>query len=176
MVGLFETVWRRDQVGHLNVFAVTALFTGLIQLSAEMRVANPILAANAIRRFDTALEVMRALAEYWLNADVILRLFEESSERLRNELRLGRAAATGDSTRSHASQCEDPRMHASQIEHARSNHPDKTDFWHGTQTSPDQQSLLLPDLSAINVDAIDWNSLYWENPALLHSDPIGALV
>lgn len=170
MVGLFESMWRREQLGHVNVFAVTALFTDLIQLSAEMRVANPILAANAIRKFDTALEVMRALSEYWLNADIILRLFEESSERLRNELRLGRATTMlsntceGGEGQEDAAQARNNGLAVS-LDHGML-HGDSAFEALNSVAPPMQQgnSVEFPDL--------DWTSLYWDNTALLQLDTV----
>ncbi|OQV01288.1 Fungal specific transcription factor domain-containing protein [Cladophialophora immunda] len=88
---LFDQLRENNEIRFLWVSSVNVLFTTLIQLSAEMRTANPILAVDALRKFDIALDSLRTLAEYWLNADIILRLFEESSERLQQELKIGKA-------------------------------------------------------------------------------------
>ncbi|KAK4911329.1 hypothetical protein LTR49_020066 [Elasticomyces elasticus] len=153
MAGLFETVWRRKQLAHFNVSAVSSLFTGLIQLSAEMRVSNPVLVANAIRRFDTALDVLRALAEHWLNADIILRLFADSSERVRNELRLGRAAL-----RTTASTTAVQPM----LEGASAS-VEKSADWHDTVplagTTTDTPASGDPM-------SIDWTNVYWDSALL----------
>lgn len=89
-MNLFRTICRKQELQYLNVFTVNALFTTMIQLSAEIRVANPVLSANAARKFDIALEVLRSLSEYWFNAEIILRLFEDSSERLKQQLLIGK--------------------------------------------------------------------------------------
>ncbi|EXJ88123.1 hypothetical protein A1O1_05051 [Capronia coronata CBS 617.96] len=89
---LFDQLRENNEIRFLWISSVNVLFTTLIQLSAEMRTANPILAVDALRRFDVALECLSILAEYWLNAEIILRLFEESSERLQQELKIGRSS------------------------------------------------------------------------------------
>ncbi|EXJ86923.1 hypothetical protein A1O3_03877 [Capronia epimyces CBS 606.96] len=88
---LFDQLRENNEIRFLWISSVNVLFTTLIQLSAEMRTANPILAVDALRRFDVALDCLAILAGYWLNAEIILRLFEESSERLQQELRIGKA-------------------------------------------------------------------------------------
>ncbi|EPE02145.1 acetamidase regulatory protein [Ophiostoma piceae UAMH 11346] len=99
IVSLLEAVAARGELQFLNIFAVDALLTTLIQLSAEIRMANPILAGHAMQRFDSAMDILRRLSGIWLNAEIILRLFEDSSERTRAELLIGkgesRSAATG---------------------------------------------------------------------------------
>ena len=104
IVSLLEAVAARGELRFLNIFAVDALLTTLIQLSAEIRMANPILAGHAMQRFDSAMDILRRLSGIWLNAEIILRLFEDSSERTRAELLIGkgesRSAATGQTSSS----------------------------------------------------------------------------
>ncbi|CAK7240540.1 MAG: hypothetical protein STHCBS139747_001982 [Sporothrix thermara] len=90
IVGLLEAAAARDELRFLNVFAVDALLTTLIQLSAEIRMANPILAGHALQRFDAALDILRRLAGIWLHAEIVLRLFEDRSAKVRAEMSLGR--------------------------------------------------------------------------------------
>lgn len=154
MIGLFETLWRQDQLRYLNVFSVNALFTTMIQLSAETRIANPVLATNAMRRFDTALEVLRSLAEYWLNAEIILRLFEESSERLQQDLPIGKAT--------HKSNASSNDLNATSTADSAIGMSDQAlalgPGWHGVMS---QSSTALPT-NHFN-DQFDWSNLYWEN-------------
>lgn len=168
-MALFETVWRREELGHLNVFAVNSLFTAMIQLSAEMRVGNPILAANALRRFDTALEVLQALAEYWLNAEIIFRLFEESSERLQQDLRIGKAIRTA--TRPAVSDHQEPwTSHASEPEVTLTDPTLSATNWHSLfPTEP----AIMPSNNGI--EDTDWNNLYWENSGFPSLSPFGTL-
>ena len=55
-----------------------------------MRIKNPLLSASATKRFDAALDVLRTLSKFWLNAAILQHLFEGSSDRLRDELRIGK--------------------------------------------------------------------------------------
>lgn len=166
MIGLFESLWKRDQLSHLNVFAVNSLFTGMIQVSAEMRVTNPVLVANAMRRFDTAHDVLRCLAKYWLNAEVILKLFEESPVRLRNELRLGRSSesSTGQSS---STDTRTPRVDSPNAQaDAEVNVEDFT-------AAPTPQVATSLDLAAstdVIQEELNWNLLYWETPRLADLD------
>jgi transcriptional regulatory protein AMDR len=67
---MIKYVWISD---------INALFTAMVQVSVELRFSNPVLAINALRRFDSSLVSLRKLAEYWINAESILRIFEKSS-------------------------------------------------------------------------------------------------
>ena len=184
MIGLFETVWRRKELAYFNVFAVTALFTGMIQLSAEMRVSNPILAANAMRRFDTALEVLRSLAEYWLNAEIILRLFEESSERLQNDLRIGKATQKL-SHHPSSNSLNDGVFHGSQhsgldIAYATSSSLETAGLptglapsWQRLFPQHDTASVTTAAGNESAMENMDWNHLYWDNSGFAGLSPFG---
>lgn len=77
---IFEGLRAKDQIRFLWISDTNALFTAMVQVSVELRFSNPILAINALRRFDSSLLSLRKLAEYWLNAESIVRIFEESSK------------------------------------------------------------------------------------------------
>lgn len=163
MIGLLETIWSRNELRYLNVFAVDALFTALIQLSAEIRVSNPILSANAMRRFDSALDIMRSLAEYWLNAEIILRLFEDSSERMRQELRIGKSAPKSSKNDGLVTQNSDTCMDMH-------SHDDSHETWQS----------FLPTSDAIGQigmlsEHVDWTNMYWENSGFPSLSPYGDL-
>lgn len=88
IASIFEDLRAKDRIKYLWVSDINALFTAMLQVSVELRLSNPVLALNALRRFDSSLLSLRNLAEYWINAESILRLFEESSE-VQHGIRLG---------------------------------------------------------------------------------------
>lgn len=73
---IFEDMRKKDQIRYVGLAGVNALFTGMIQVSVELRFSNPVLAIHAMRRFDSTLYSLRELAEYWIVGESILRLFE----------------------------------------------------------------------------------------------------
>jgi transcriptional regulatory protein AMDR len=73
---IFEDMRKKDQIRYVGLAGVNALFTGMIQVSVELRFSNPVLAIHARRRFDSTLYSLRELAEYWVVGESILRLFE----------------------------------------------------------------------------------------------------
>ena len=81
---IFESLCEREHLSSLWTFSVTALFTAMIQLSVEVRFANPLIAVAAVRRYDSTLYSLRKLAGYWPNAEGILHFFEHS-ERLQRQ-------------------------------------------------------------------------------------------
>ena len=158
MIGLFETVVSRNELRFMNVFAVDALFTTLIQLSAEIRVSNPILSAYAKRRFDSALDALRLLAEYWLNAESILRLFEDSSERMQQELRIGKSVPITEENL--AERCDSAGDIISQDTL-------QADGWACLISSP---TTALQHIGVLN-DQLDWRNMYWENSGFTSLSP-----
>src|SRR5438034_10026829 len=52
IVSIFEKLREKDRIKYLWVSSVNALFTAMIQVRVELRFSNPILAINALRRFD----------------------------------------------------------------------------------------------------------------------------
>ncbi|WEW58867.1 hypothetical protein PRK78_004335 [Emydomyces testavorans] len=87
IVSIFEELREKDRVKYLWVSAVNSLFTAMIQIRVELRFSNPVLAINALRRFDSTLCSLRTLANYWLGAETILQLFE-SSKRLKHDMEM----------------------------------------------------------------------------------------
>jgi hypothetical protein len=155
---LFESLWRRDELQYLNVFAVNTLFTALIQLSAEMRISNPLLSANATNKFDTALDVLRALSKFWLNAGIIQRLFEDSSERLQHELQIGRSTALSSQDPPYATFPDSAEGVQENAGFSQWAHTDSRQ--HGHDTSNEQ---------------LNWTNLYWENSGFQYLSPYGDL-
>jgi transcriptional regulatory protein AMDR len=89
IANIFEDLRTKERIKYLWISDINALFTAMLQVSVELRFSNPILAINALRRFDSTLLSLRELAEYWVNADSILRIFEESSH-IQHGIRLGK--------------------------------------------------------------------------------------
>ncbi|PYH43301.1 acetamidase regulatory protein [Aspergillus saccharolyticus JOP 1030-1] len=87
IASIFEELRLNDRLKFLWYSAVHTLFTAMIQVRVELRFSNPVLAINALRRFDSASYSLRELAGYWSHATTILRLFEDS-KRLQEDLRL----------------------------------------------------------------------------------------
>ncbi|KAJ4301510.1 hypothetical protein N0V90_003603 [Kalmusia sp. IMI 367209] len=77
---IFESLCDRQHLSSLWVFSVTTLFTAMIQLSIEVRFANPLLAISGVRRYDSTLYSLKSLAEFWPNAESILHFFEHSEK------------------------------------------------------------------------------------------------
>jgi len=90
IASIFEELRLNDRLKFLWYTGVHTLFTAMIQVRVELRFSNPVLAINALRRFDSASYSLRELAQYWVHAGTILRLFEDS-KRLQDDLRLDRS-------------------------------------------------------------------------------------
>lgn len=91
VASIFEELRQKHRIRYLWISDINALFTAMIQVSVELRFSNPVLAINALRRFDSTLLSLRKLAEYWINAESILRFFEESSH-VQHGIRLGKTS------------------------------------------------------------------------------------
>jgi transcriptional regulatory protein AMDR len=94
IAAIFEELRQKGRLKHLWCSGVFTLFTAMIQVRVELRFSNPVLAINALRRFDSTLYSLRELAEYWSSAETILRLFE-NSKRLQQDLRVVNSEAPG---------------------------------------------------------------------------------
>ncbi|KXG53655.1 Transcription factor [Penicillium griseofulvum] len=87
IASIFEELRMHERLKFLWYTGVHTLFTAMIQVRVELRFSNPVLAINALRRFDSASYSLRELAQYWVHAGTILRLFEDS-KRLQEDLRM----------------------------------------------------------------------------------------
>lgn len=85
IASIFEELRFNNRLKLLWYTGVHTLFTAMIQVRVELRFSNPVLAINALRRFDSASHSLRELSDYWLHATTILRLFEDS-RRLQEDL------------------------------------------------------------------------------------------
>lgn len=178
IVSLLESAVVRGQLRFLNVFAVDALLTTLIQLSAEIRMANHILAGHARQRFDAAMDILRKLAGIWLHAEIVLRLFEDRSDRARllgkdGIASLAHGPATGPTTSyldvppaysPHPSQHPVTPGSTLPIDSFQSLLMSSTGMQHQQGQNPQQHSHThkQPQLVPMN-DQLDWTNLYWEN-------------
>ncbi|KAF2702771.1 hypothetical protein K504DRAFT_539455 [Pleomassaria siparia CBS 279.74] len=61
---IFESLAGSESLPSLWVFSVTVLFTAMIQLGAEFRFSNPLLAVAAMRRYDSTLYSLRQLSRH----------------------------------------------------------------------------------------------------------------
>lgn len=94
ITSIFDELRQKNGIKYLWCSGVFTLFTAMIQVRVELRFSNPVLAINALRRFDSTLYSLRCLADYWSSAETILRLFE-NSKRLQQDLRLVHDEAPG---------------------------------------------------------------------------------
>jgi transcriptional regulatory protein AMDR len=78
---LMEGLRERGMLLYLPNSSVHFCFTAMIQLSVELRLANPVLATAAQRRFDSLMTSLRGLADAWPQAEPILYFFEHISRR-----------------------------------------------------------------------------------------------
>lgn len=87
---IFEDLLQQDLLRYCwswtSSFFSGFFFTTIIEISVEVRSQNPIMATSALSKFDSVMKSIRELAEYWLYANSILRLFEHSSERLQQHV------------------------------------------------------------------------------------------
>ncbi|KAJ9253305.1 transcriptional regulator family: Fungal Specific TF [Paecilomyces variotii] len=94
IASIFEELRQKDRLKYLWSSSVYTLLTAMIQVRVELRFSNPVLAINALRRFDSTLYSLRELAEYWAHAGMVFRLFE-GSKRLQQDLRLAKTEMHG---------------------------------------------------------------------------------
>ncbi|TPR11876.1 hypothetical protein CAN33_0050905 [Aspergillus niger] len=64
ITSIFEELRLNDRLKFLWYSGVHTLFTAMIQVRVELRFSNPVLAINALRRFDSASYSLRELASY----------------------------------------------------------------------------------------------------------------
>lgn len=77
---LFQSACQCNEMKTMWLSSINCLFTALIQLRIDVRVSNPLLAVSALKRFDSALSSLKALAEFWPNAQSIVHFFEHSAK------------------------------------------------------------------------------------------------
>ncbi|KAF8850792.1 hypothetical protein BDZ45DRAFT_808874 [Acephala macrosclerotiorum] len=203
VASIFEDLRQKDRIKYLWISDINALFTAMIQVSVELRFSNPVLAINALRRFDSTLLSLRKLAEYWINTESILRFFEESSH-VQHGIRLGKGSVEHDQAQNtsvpegkepteipdsisvrdetwNSSGRIDLDMLADAADAARDkttamvqNPPELPEDWNGILTQTDKS----PEDFVVNASDLmnlnnEWREIYWEEPGLSRSFPDG---
>ncbi|KAF9772573.1 hypothetical protein IL306_009712 [Fusarium sp. DS 682] len=74
---IFESLRTRNTLCNLWLPSVHVLFTSLLHVASELNSPNPLVAAKSLRIFDSLLETLRDISQYWIYAKSLLRLFEE---------------------------------------------------------------------------------------------------
>lgn len=82
MSSIFETICHHCDASTLWLYSVHAMFTALIQVSNELTSPNPIVVARSQIIFDTLMDALKYLSNYWQFAENILRLFKQRGEYL----------------------------------------------------------------------------------------------
>lgn len=77
---LFQSICQSNKMKNMWLSSINCLFTALIQLRIDVRLANPLVAVSALKRFDSALSSLKELAEFWPNAQSIVHFFEHSAK------------------------------------------------------------------------------------------------
>ncbi|KAF4187584.1 hypothetical protein CNMCM7927_003818 [Aspergillus lentulus] len=143
IASIFEELRLNDRLKYLWYSGVHTLFTAMIQVRVELRFSNPVLAINALRRFDSASYSLRELAKYWSHATTILRLFEDS-KRLQEDLRLATSERSRPFSSTHnQSQTQTQNQNKNQNQHISTN----------TSVQPPQPDRPLPSYDAPTPDS-----------------------
>lgn len=172
IMSIFEDLCKHDQIKMLWHSDVNALFTAMVQVSVELRFRNPVLAINALRRFDSGLKSLEYLADYWINAGSILRLFKESSH-IQHGLRLKDPIKAAESYAE--SEVEISMQRVEEVQDTRHH------SWGYRQSDLDiiaaaasRNTTMLPESANTNVMdgwSMDneWREIYWQEPGICDS-------
>lgn len=164
IMSIFEDLRKHDGIKRLWHSDVNALFTAMVQISVELRFRNPVLAINALRRFDSGLASLESLANYWINADSILRLFKESSH-IQHDLRLKGPKSTVEATERRT---EIPE----QIEVYKNTRPLPGEYGHSdldilAAAATAGNTSTLSDVNFVDMSMDDeWREIYWQEPGI----------
>ncbi|KAK5121607.1 hypothetical protein LTR85_004779 [Meristemomyces frigidus] len=167
---LADALRERDMLKYLPNSTVHVLFTAMIQLSVEVRFANPVLAIAAQRRFDSILASMRSLANVWPQADPILYYFEHLSKRRQQEEQamLEGASSNGiglDHAQNEAFAGAELGAHGVVFDHTGAETENALlqggDWQHLFQDG----MIDMQDYSAGLPDWDEWRTHYWEGPS-----------
>ena len=188
IASIFESLRAQHQIKYLWVSDINALFTTMIQISVELRFSNPILAINALRRFDSTLLSLRCLIQYWLNSEWILRIFEESSH-VQHGIRMGNGMLEGNQPEASATK-ENMTQNIEAVSLPTTGHMhDRMTFdpnlsadhhaqpivdgWEETipQTDFRSQDIFMTPEGMENIVSLDneWREIYWQEPGIFES-------
>ncbi|TPX11502.1 uncharacterized protein E0L32_007713 [Thyridium curvatum] len=169
---IFQYLNEREQIKYLWTSAINFLFTALIQLSVEVRIANPVLAISAIRRYDSALSSLRRVAEYWPNAQSVIEFFE-NSVRLQgvNEAQTTQEPSAEDATTAHDIGQE---LHAGEVEQPENFNIALQSLESGTDPYGLDLAQLFTNImsgrqypqsdEAVGNPWSEWQRIYWQRP------------
>lgn len=181
---LFQSLCERGETKYLWTSSINCLFTTLIELSAEVRLSNPVLAISALRRYDSALFSLRELARFWPNAQAVLHFFEnsvklqekpdtapvdnaESNKSLHPGATRALEDADADETNETSSGNEDATLEADVAESTMPTfppaHPSMEN--HGGPRTTDQEAAEARSSAQEEFESwSDWRHAYWQQP------------
>ncbi|ETS78599.1 hypothetical protein PFICI_10661 [Pestalotiopsis fici W106-1] len=185
---LFQCLCERHETKYLWTSSINCLFTALIELSAEVRLLNPVLAISALRRYDSALFSLRELARFWPNAQTVLHFFENSvklqeksepvpinnaevvtealSKPSNPNVRRGSVEVEGDETSDDAQAQEEASLDMDAGTSARSGLPNANSNWEDqnesrtTDQGVDKRNYAQEEFESWS----DWRHAYWQQP------------
>jgi transcriptional regulatory protein AMDR len=73
---IFETITAPSQISKLWPYGIHCLFTAIVWATNSLNSTNPVVAAKAMRAFDSLLAALKSLSQYWQFAVSLLTLFE----------------------------------------------------------------------------------------------------
>lgn len=183
---IFEELRTKNLLKYVWVSDINALFTTMVQISVELRFSNPILAINALRRFDSSLSSLRKLVEYWPNAAWILAIFEESSQ-VQHGIRLGNPNIeqiqplnrNEELVRPNPGKTDSGSYHVFNQDASNQANLSNQNYQIGQGDWEDPISQALPistdimmsndDLTSILPLESEWREIYWEEPGISES-------
>ncbi|PVH95794.1 hypothetical protein DM02DRAFT_731630 [Periconia macrospinosa] len=182
---IFESLRDRNQLSSLWVFSVTTIFTVMIQLSVEVRCANPLLALAALRKYDSTLYSLKGLSRFWPNAESVLHFFENSEKIQKARVHVDGELADRERSRSWSSRVEAQAEERGELLSESSNRNEITggtsaeNIHHveavntAIDSAPEPSGLrqlfpfteALEDGEVMNNAYLDyWTEMYWQEP------------
>lgn len=162
---IFESLCDRGHLSSLWIFSVTTLFTTMIQLSVEVRFANPLLALAGVRRYDSTLYSLKNLAKFWPDAESILHFFENSEKLQRQNIHVEQAIITHEHLPGYDQTTLDDSMDGAIDEEVSSTTavPENRKQKGWRQLFPFNNTLDIGEAS--DTTFLDqWTEMYWQEP------------
>lgn len=158
---LFEGLRERGLLKYVPHNSVHIAFTAAIQLCVELRMANPILATTAQRRFDSLLETLRQLAKVWPHGEPVAYYIEHASAMGKHKP-LGHSLSQTDPALNEAPM--DANEGANQNFGAERGTAHENDWQHLFQ-----DGMVLQERGSALWDG--WEAHYWEGPGFGSMSP-----